>query len=101
MNYLVLTMMFHTYLVFLVAKAKQRPVTTVTDVKTLFIRNAREEPNQDVKIDKDWIEMAKKRNFAAKIVFIFVTGLFNLIFWTVAMLEYQKKPEEYLNDSNF
>ena len=101
MNSLVLTMMSHTYLAFLVAKAKRRPMATLTDIKTVFVRNAKEEPNQDVKIDEDLIEMAKKRNFAAKIVFIFVLGLFNLVFWTVAMFEYQKKPEEYLNASNF
>ena len=98
MNSQVFTMTFHTYIAHLVSKSK--PGYQENGKLSLILKKVRpqtEENHQLQSQEKDWMQIARKRNTIAKISFIIFVGGFNLVFWSVAAKEVLRPAESYLH----
>ena len=89
-------MTFHTYLAYLVSTAKNKPLAFVPANKWIPPRNEKSEDEQ-IKNFKA-MKSARKLNNFAKIVFAILILLFNLVFWTIAIREYNKPADEYIKN---
>ncbi len=56
---------------------------------------------EEPKLDKDAQLRASRFNDFAKVVYLVVVVGFNIVFWIVAMQEYMRPAEEYLDDGSF
>ena len=89
-------MTFHTYLAYLVSTAKNKPLAFVPTNKWITPRIEKSE-DEEIKNSKA-MKRARKLNNFAKIVFAILILLFNLVFWTIAIREYNKPADEYIKN---
>ena len=89
-------MTFHTYLAYLVSTAKNKPLAFVHANKWITPRIEKSE-DEEIKNSKA-MKRARKLNNFAKIVFAILILLFNLVFWTIAIREYNKPADEYIKN---
>ena len=61
------------------------------------MRNARTGRSFGSFDEEDELASAKKINKGGRVLFMLIILTFNLIFWLIALSEYVKSPEEYLN----
>ena len=93
LNFLILTMIFHTYLAHLVSTSRKE-ILSSTGSKMVQIRRGSENYNE---LDyEERLEIARKRNNVAKIVFAGIIVVFNGIFWSIALTEKMKTYDSYL-----
>ena len=89
-------MTFHTYLAYLVSTAKNKPLAFVPGNRWITPRIEKSE-DEEIKNSKA-MKRARKLNNFAKIVFAILILLFNLVFWTIAIREYNKPADEYIKN---
>ena len=89
-------MTFHTYLAYLVSTAKNKPLAFIPANKWIIPRIEKSE-DKEIKNSKA-MKRARKLNNFAKIVFAILILLFNLVFWTIAVREYNKPADEYIKN---
>ena len=89
-------MTFHTYLAYLVSTAKNKHLAFVPTNKWITPRIEKSE-DEEIKNSKA-MKRARKLNNFAKIVFAILILLFNLVFWTIAIREYNKPADEYIKN---
>ena len=89
-------MTFHTYLAYLVSTAKNKPLAFVSANKWITPKIEKSE-DDEIKNSKA-MKRARKLNNFAKIVFAILILLFNLVFWTIAIREYNKPADEYIKN---
>ena len=53
--------------------------------------------NSDDENENDFLLHARKINNIGKILFVFLTLSFNLVFWAIAAHEFSRPAEEYLD----
>ena len=89
-------MTFHTYLAYLVSTAKNKPLAFIPANKWIIPRIEKSE-DKEIKNLKA-MKRARKLNNFAKVVFAILILLFNLVFWTIAIREYNKPADEYIKN---
>ena len=91
---LVVILQFHTYLAYLISKAKTEPKIekNVTQVQPFDA-----DKNEDHLVTRKSFKQAAWLNKVGKMIFIIVLILFNLLFWTVALIEHFKATEEMIS----
>ena len=91
---LVLILQFHTYLAYLMSKAKTEPKIgkNVTKVEPFDV-----DKNEDHLASQQSYIFAARLNMAGKMIFLIVIILFNLLFWTVALIEHFKTTEKMIS----
>ena len=90
MNFLILTMMFHTYMSYLLDKSKEQ-AEEMSSVKAMESRS-----QINLKTYVDFEQVARQRNLMGKIIFPVLVVFCQLIFWSIAMNEYMKPAETYI-----
>ena len=90
-------MQFHTYLAYLINKAKTEPKIekNMTQIEP-FDANK----NEEHLATQESFKHATSLNMMGKIIFIIVIILFNLLFWTVALIEHFKATEEMITNQS-
>ena len=85
-------MQFHTYLAYLINKAKTEPKIekNLTQIEPFDANENEEQAKQQS------FKHAISLNMMGKVIFIIVIILFNLLFWTVALIEHFKATEEMI-----
>ena len=112
LNILAMTMAIHTYVWHTMADSKPNSNTVksgeclICKIKSCVITRGTEAkisafmPSKMIPINSknedSPIERAKKINTIGKIIFVSITVIFNLIFWTIAIYEFSRPPENYL-----
>ena len=111
MNILGVSMGFHTYIAHLVTKGKgptkKSGECLLCNVKGVTmeykpspedtnVRQFAPTPADKKNIEKDYIEKAKLFNQLGKIIFVFLCVIFNVVFWSIATIEYMRPAEEYI-----
>ena len=107
-NILVLTLVFHTYLAFVIRKIDQEEsfdekkveighrMITVQPVKSSsssFSSYSKEDDDNKKKKLKKYV---RRLNTMAKVIFVVFLVLFNIGFWMIAVTEHLKPAEEYM-----
>ena len=111
LNVLAISMAIHTYVWHIMTEAKSNTEKSgeclICKIKSCVITRKNEDkiqafmpPSPIIPINSNKeespIERAKKINNFGKIIFVFITVLFNFIFWTIAIYEFSKPAEDYL-----
>ena len=91
---LVVTLGFHTYLAYLMDKAKNEQNADHNVTKVEPIDNEYKTENQ--LSSQQTIKHVIWMNKLGKIIFIIFLILFNILFWTVALIQHFKSSEEIL-----
>ena len=91
------TLGFHTYLAYLISKPKTEPKfeSNVTQVEPFD-----PDKNEDHLATQQSFKYATWLNKVGKMIFIIVLILFNIIFWTVALIEHFKAKEEMISSQS-
>ena len=97
LNFLVVTMVFHTYLAYEVSKSKNE---TASYFGNSILFHKRKSPMHPITDDKEIMNsqmiQAKRFNTIAKIAFPIFGILANIAFWYVAITEYLRPANEYI-----
>ena len=88
---MILLLIFHTYLAYDVSEAKKE--STNQSVKPF---NNNSEDFDDEEFEKR-MEFAKLKNIICVIIFLVILIAFNIVFWSLALVEHSKTAEEYLS----
>ena len=90
---LVVTLGFHTYLAYLInnPKNEQNIEINVTKVEPI-----NEDRNENHLTSQQLIKHVAWLNKLGKIIFVIFLIVFNILFWTVALIEHYKSSEEIL-----
>ena len=88
---MILLLIFHTYLAYDVSEAKKE--STNQSVKPF---NNNSEDFDDEEFEKR-MEFAKLKNILCVIIFLVILIAFNIVFWSLALVEHSKTAEEYLS----
>ena len=93
---LVVTLGFHTYLAYLISnfKNEQNIEDNVTNVESIDNECKNENHLKSQQLIKHVIWLNK----LGKIIFIISVILFNILFWTVALIEHFKSSDDILAD---
>ena len=88
---LVFTLAFHTYLSHIIRKSKNNDGSTIIKVNPIHV-NERELHYKSQELFKHGLWL----NMIAKTIFIVFLVLFNILFWTIALVEHLKSAEDIL-----
>ena len=88
---MILLLIFHTYLAYDVSEAKKE--STNQSVKPF---NNNSEDFDDEEFEKR-MEFAKLKNIICVIIFLVILIAFNIVFWSLALVEHSKSAEDYLS----
>ena len=119
-------MLFHTFLAYVVAKTTKEPIRILHSAKSVFYKKNSsstsdtngitsveaqgENPAAFVRRPKtamtdygrmdsnDKLSEARKWNHLGKVIYVVLYAVFNLVFWIVAITEYMRPAEEYINN---
>ena len=93
-NLLALTLGFQTYLSYIVSKAtKESFFKGETKVQSFNESNKEQEEERK---KENLMNHARSMNTIAKITFITLLVMFNIVFWTIAFLEHFRPAENYI-----
>ena len=87
---MILLLIFHTYLAYDVSEAKKE--STNQSVKPF----SNDEDFDDEEFEKR-MEFAKLKNIICVIIFLVILIAFNVVFWSLALVEHSKSAEDYLS----
>ena len=94
-NLLLLTLGFHTYLAYVISKSKKD--TLLGDITKVYpLRNNELEDEEFIKNKK--VNQAKSMNTVAKVAFIIFLIVFNIGFWSIAIMEHFRPAEYYITE---
>ena len=96
-NILVITLGFHTYVASVINKSKREQPNVKSNTIKVGAINEDMNDNQFLSKHQQMIKHATWLNDIAKIVFIVSLIIFNLIFWTIALLELLKSSDEIIS----
>ena len=99
LNFLVVTMVFHTYLAYEVSKSKKEIASHFGNSILFHKRKSPMNPitdDNDKEIMNSQMIQAKRFNTIAKIAFPIFGILANIAFWYVAITEYLRPANEYI-----
>ena len=94
LNILVLSMIFHTYLAYVVTKSKSDSVSLLGS--SIFIRG-KVNPSEDQDSGSN-LKHARRLNLIAKVVFAIFGILFTIVFFCFAFNEYFRPAYLYIED---
>ena len=89
-NIMILLLIFHTYLAYDVSEAKKE--STNQSVKPF----SNDEDFDDEEFERR-MEFAKLKNIICVIIFLVILIAFNVVFWSLALVEHSKSAEDYLS----
>ena len=95
LNFLILIMVFHTYLAHLVSSSRKEKISSIIP-SSKMVQIGRGFVNYNDLGTEECLEMARRRNNVAKIAFASLIVIFNIIFWSIALTERMKTPDSYL-----
>ena len=100
-NILVLTLVFHTYLAYIIRKTNQEKKNVeignkCTKVQPIDSLNYSFGKEDDIFEKKKLRAYAQRINTIAKVIFVVFLVLFNIGFWSLAFKEHLKPAEEYI-----
>ena len=81
-----------------IVKVETRPTTAFRKVSNSISSEEALVPISDEKEDK--LAAARRWNYLGKIVYLVLYLMFNLVFWIIALTEYVRPAEEYINGNN-
>ena len=81
-----------------IVKVETRPTTAFRKVSNSISSEEALVPISDEKEDK--LAAARHWNYLGKIVYLVLYLMFNLVFWIIALTEYVRPAEEYINGNN-
>ena len=94
-NALLLTLGFHTYLAYVISKSKKDALNGgITNVHPI-INNESEDEEVDKSILMKHVNLM---NTVAKVVFLIFLIVFNIIFWSIAIIEHLRPAEYYITE---
>ena len=96
-NILVITLGFHTYVAAVIYKSKREPNIKSNKVIKVGPINEDMNDNQFVSKHQQVIKHATWLNDIGKTIFIVSLIIFNLIFWTIALLSFFKSSDEIMS----
>ena len=107
LNILAVSMGFHTYVAHILTQGKPLSIRSaeclICKIKSCVITRKKKDdqvisflgPNKN-EDENNFLLQAKKINNIGKILFVFLTLLFNVVFWAIAAYEFSRPAEEYL-----
>ena len=93
LNLLALTLVFHTYLAYVVSKTEDSPERKLTKVKPFYEIDFDDNENEQTVIMKQAIYL----NTVGNLVFVILLVTFNIGFWIVALAEHFRPAEYYIS----
>ena len=109
LNILAVSMGFHTYVAHILTQGKPLAIRSseclICKIKSCVITRKKKDDqvisflpaNSDDENENDFLLHARKINNIGKILFVFLTLSFNLVFWAIAAHEFSRPAEEYLD----
>ena len=95
-NMLVLTLAFHTYLGYVISKAKGGS-SKENQIKVLPINSTDNGNSYSEKMKEEVMRKPMLMNKIANIAFVVFMIMFNIVFWSIAIAEYLASAENYVN----
>ena len=93
---LLFTLVFHTYLAYFISKSKNNDPHFEGQTKVHPLVNNEIEDEELVK--KDLMKHAKLMNTIAKVAFIIFLIVFNIGFWSIALIEHFRPAEYFITE---
>ena len=92
---LLFTLVFHTYLAYFISKSKNDPHF---EGQTNVYPMANSEIEDEELVKKGLMKQAKLMNTIAKVAFIIFLIVFNIGFWSIALIEHFRPAEYYITE---